>query len=193
MTASCQLASPPGRSAPERGRHGASPLGPGTRLASARAQKHRQATGTGAAAIPSRSESLAWQPGQRAPPSRRFGRAPPRRPVAGRDEGATPRPGDAALALAPCVRRGHQVLTDQGGSLGRSAVSVLLQPARPPQRMEGSRRYPGAPSSHFLIPLQRGEVKGGGHTAHADDPLALLILQRESSWCFLYAIKSNVD
>src|SRR5882724_9947275 len=35
-----------------------------------------------------------------------------------------------------------------------------------------------------------GEVKGGGHTAHADDTLALRILQRESSWCFLYAIKS---
>jgi len=39
--------------------------------------------------------------------------------------------------------------------------------------------------------LQRGEVKGGGHTAHAEDSLALLILQRESSWCFLSAIKSN--
>ncbi len=37
-----------------------------------------------------------------------------------------------------------------------------------------------------------GEVTCGGHTAHADNTFALLILQRESSWCFLYAIKSNL-
>jgi hypothetical protein len=35
-----------------------------------------------------------------------------------------------------------------------------------------------------------GEVKGRGYPAHTADTLALLILQRASSWCFLYAIKS---
>gem|GEM_PF-5757877 len=45
----------------------------------------------------------------------------------------------------------------------------------------------------FLSTLHRGEVTCGGHTAHEEYTLSLLILQRESSWCFLYAIKSNVD
>ena len=40
-------------------------------------------------------------------------------------------------------------------------------------------------------PSRWGEVTCGGHTAHADDTLALLILQRESSWGFLSAIKSK--
>jgi hypothetical protein len=49
----------------------------------------------------------------------------------------------------------------------------------------------GLAPSPLLASPRWGEVTcGGGNTAHADDTLTLLILQRESSWCFLYTIRS---
>jgi very-short-patch-repair endonuclease len=65
----------------------------------------------------------------------------------------------------------REVWQDLPGVFQRVWEALYLPPSSPPPRW--------------------GKVTCGGHTAREDDTLSLLILQRESSWCFLYAIKSQ--
>ena len=126
------------RSTPTRLRHGVSTLGTGTRLSSERSRKHRKATLTWAAAITSRSESLAWH-GRKARVSLRTGSSAAR-PMAGLSPSWTrARPFTVEARLDPPQRvvRGHQRGKDHLVDLRWFRIIRLFHQDSPPRRLGG--------------------------------------------------------